>query len=931
MAKSLPLFPDLPVLPVEREPSRKIDPNCELCELHTLLNGKRNKSVCMRAEGSPGGVLFISDYPGDAEDATGRPMMGKAGALLRREIRKHWDGPVAFDNALRCKPGMKPSKDPWKREPRKVSDKQIRACRGYVAKTIRDAKPERIITLGAQAAYSVLGRRMPVLSMRKAYSWHCSPIVPVFIMMNPAAAARNDFVRKWFEDDLEHALTCDLSKLKRTIPWESCVRIVETEEDALEAEAEFRSPDVKFVAYDIETASLTFETGKDKHPLRPPFRVLCVSLCADNAEDPWLWDDAAFRDPKRLRVLKRIMEDPAIKLGGANEKFDRNGMRWLGIEPRGLLVDTRLIRKIQDATSSANLDHLQELVGFGGGKDVIEEAIDEVTKIARKKPTQRDLEKAAKDPEYAKEMRGTTAWLKKNGGPQFAKNMDLVKALRESQGTKIKKKQYAFGLIDPELLHRYNAIDALSTAKLGRHLQRRWRNEREELYGVWTDLVQHANSAIADVERWGVLMNRDMISALKDFTDNEAKRAYQRIKTMAPDLDPGSRDDLEVLLFDRLRLPSVKETNAGKRSTDKGVLEHLASRHPIVEDIQIFRKFGKAGSTSERLDRFVRSDGRIHCSFLIDGAETGRLSSADPNLQNIDRAETRQGKMARDCFAVPPGHVMMQFDYSQLELRVAALLSGDEAMKEIFLQGLDYHQRTAEMVSKIAWGIPPEKVTKAHRSASKSVNFGVLYGKTAVSLAKDMDCEVEEAERVMDAIMGKFRKLDRYCKNQLKLARDTGEVWTWWDGHDFRRRPLWKVRDKDGKSRSRAEHGSWNTPIQGTASDFCLFSLVEIVRWIHEEQLPIKVVLTVHDSILLEVPFALVEEVAYVVPRIMRQWNSAGVPIVIDSEIGYSWGSLVPLVEKDEYLCKLVEKQPDGSEVVELKKWREHLEVPLAA
>lgn len=928
----LPMYPELPVLPVEREASLAIDEKCDRCDLHKPIGGKPLRSICMRPEGKPGGVLFVSDYPGDSEDLRGRPFVGEAGKLLRYMSKKYWDGPVAFDNALKCKPGR-----------RTVSDAKVRKCRGYLAKTIRTVRPERIVCMGKWATYSVLGRTVPILSVRGGWGWYCNPITPVFIVMNPAAAVRNDFMRAWFEEDIKNALTCDVAKLEAQLPWDAVVNVVETEEDALAALEEFQRPDCRFVCYDIETAGLLLEHGIKGDPIHFPWEILCVGLCSSESEDAWVWDEKALANPKTLAVLKRIMEDPKIKLAATNEKFDRKGMQWLGIEPRGFERDARLEFKILDPAASAKLKHMQELVGYGGGKEEMDTALEEVTKIARKKPTAKDLEKAEEDPGYKASMRGSRNWVVKNGGTRFRDKWHIVEALRAAQGTKLRKEFAAYALVDPDLLVRYNGIDVRSTKELLLYLDQKW-EQNPQLRSVWTDLVHPANSAVARVESTGFYVNKRGIRAYKEWAERETARATARIKAIAPNLDPSSPEQLAQFLFDELKLPVVKETSKGARSTDRMVLDALKGKHPIVEDIITHRGVSKQGGTyADTFKLHVRADGRIHSSLLIDGAETGRMSSADPNLQNIPRAGSIAGALARSCFGVPPGFVLVQFDYSQLELRVAAMESGDQAMIDIFRSGVDFHLQTAKMISKIAWNVHPDDVgpKSEYRSLAKAVNFGALYGKMAETFAREWNTSVASAEKVVNAIMGNFPDLARYMKDCLREARRTGYCWTTSPatGERFRRRPLWKVRDRDSKSRSRAEHGSWNTPIQGKASDFCLFSLVALQEWLDEEGIPARIVLTVHDSILLEVPFDYVDEVLYTAPLIMSQWKTFGVPLVIDSELGPTWGELYGVSEKgDQYLLKVpardtkgnIKMEPDDKgklqEVRESVPWRQALE-----
>jgi DNA polymerase-1 len=216
-------------------------------------------------------------------------------------------------------------------------------------------------------------------------------------------------------------------------------------------------------------------------------------------------------------------------------------------------------------------------------------------------------------------------------------------------------------------------------------------------------------------------------------------------------------------------------------------------------------------------------------------------------------------------------------------------------MTQIFVDGLDYHQRTAEMVSLQAWGVHPSAVTSAHRKAAKIINFRTLYGGGDAANAKEIGCTTAEAARVREAIFGKFTKLASFIQACRNRALKTGFAWTWWNGEDFRRRSLYRVADPDDEMRTVHEHASWNTPIQGTASDFCLASLVEIVNWIKDDCVPARVVMTVHDSIVLEVDEGAVREVYEQVRRIMQSWPANGVPLVADMEIGRSWGSMEEL------------------------------------
>jgi DNA polymerase-1 len=231
-------------------------------------------------------------------------------------------------------------------------------------------------------------------------------------------------------------------------------------------------------------------------------------------------------------------------------------------------------------------------------------------------------------------------------------------------------------------------------------------------------------------------------------------------------------------------------------------------------------------------------------------------------------------------------------DYSQIELRVAAMMSGDKLMKQIFVNKEDYHLRTAQLVSEIVWGVASDKVTPGMRKAAKITNFRTLFGGGDRSNAKAIKCSIADAEKLREAIFGKFRRLAAWIKECLAESRRTGTTSTWWNGRAAHVRPLWRIADHDDKARSKAEHGAWNTRIQGTAAHFCLASLVECVRWILDDLPPARLALTVHDSLLFEVREDAVPEVAWQAKRIMESWPSDGMPIVADVKIGTRWGSM---------------------------------------
>lgn len=272
---------------------------------------------------------------------------------------------------------------------------------------------------------------------------------------------------------------------------------------------------------------------------------------------------------------------------------------------------------------------------------------------------------------------------------------------------------------------------------------------------------------------------------------------------------------------------------------------------------------------------------------------TGRPSCEAPNLLNIPRPKTPDGKLCRAVFQAPPGKLLLEADYNQQELRVAAMLSGDQVMAEIFRSGEDFHLKTAKMIAPIL-DLDPSTITKEHalRDQAKIVNFSIIYGKAVKQLAEELGIPVTQAQEIFDAIIGKFRGLQAWRQEQVRLVQRLGYCRTWWDGEPFRVRPLWHIADSDENRRGTAERGSYNTPVQGTAAEFMNASLGAVQEWIEADHVPAKLVLTVYDSMMLELDEGAEHEVAYNVKRIMEGWNSKDVPVVAELKLGRVWGEL---------------------------------------
>lgn len=857
----LPLYRELPYLPVETAPPRNVDSTCRRCPLHKQAAAK---TVCMAPEGEPGGLLVVGEAPDRTEDSLGRPFVGASAAQVRRLVQANWKGPVAWDNAVRCAPGRKEGK-------LAVTPAQVATCRNFLAATVAEVRPTRVLALGSWAMLALSGRAHQPIDVRRGYTWlvnEGAEPVPVFFCYPPGETARNPFVRRWFNEDIAWALTQE-PPFKPA--WHGTVHVVETERDA-RAAAQVLA-EAEWVAWDCEWTGVQYRE----------FRMLTVSLVAKGSVDAFTWDTRALEDEGARRVLADLLANPKTKKVGQNAKADQHAC-WLefGRWVQGLHGDTRLWRHLIETEAGANLETMAELVGMGGHKqeaqDALVAACERVTAIKK---------------ELATGQRGLFG----TGHGELPERVALD--IRPEDNPK----SFAYALVPREVRNRYNALDTVSTARLGEYLEAQIQR-CPNLINIWDNVVHPAADAIAQVESWGMPVSRDAIRAFGDVLQLKLVDVHKRLKAYGR-FDPASNPDLARFLFETLGLNPVKETEGGKPSTDAESLEALKGQHPVIEDLIEWRELSKQQSTyADGADRHsgmlvhVGADGRIHPSLNIDGARSGRISSSSPNLQNITRADSLLGKYARDCFATRPGWILVQLDYSQLELRVAAALSGDPAMCQVFLDGLDYHQRTAELISKLVWGIDPSAVTKVHRTAAKSFNFGIMYGMSDSGIARRAGCTVEEARRIRQAVFGTFKQLPLFIDACTKRSRQEGYAYTTWAGKDARQRNLFRIADAgDSPARGTAERSAFNTPVQGTASDFCLASVVELVRWIREEGLEqdVKLVVTVHDSVMLECRRSMVDEAVYVAREVMSRWPNNGVPLEVDAEFGPAWGSLKKL------------------------------------
>ena len=386
---------------------------------------------------------------------------------------------------------------------------------------------------------------------------------------------------------------------------------------------------------------------------------------------------------------------------------------------------------------------------------------------------------------------------------------------------------------------------------------------------------------LADMTRTGILVNREGIEAFGVQLRQELDQVLTRIEMEAgtSDFNPNSPKQLGTLLFDTMGLPHGKKTKNGW-STDAETLEKLRDI-PLVEDILQYRACQKLNSTYvEGLLKVIGEDGRIHTRFNQTEARTGRLSSDNPNLQNIP-IRTEMGSKLRAYFVAKPGCVLVDADYSQIELRILAHVTGDAHMQEAFLSGADIHRSTAAKI----YNIRPEDVTPRLRSSAKAINFGIMYGKGAYSLSKDIGVSVKEAEAFLQTYLATFPNIDGYMEKTIADARQCGYVSTLFG----RRRALPELNSNNHNIRASGERMARNTPIQGTAADVIKLAMVRVWRRLRDEKMESRLILTVHDELIVEAPEAEAEKAAQILREEMEGCVHYAVPLSTDVHTGKNW------------------------------------------
>ena len=443
-------------------------------------------------------------------------------------------------------------------------------------------------------------------------------------------------------------------------------------------------------------------------------------------------------------------------------------------------------------------------------------------------------------------------------------------------------KQITFNQVDVDRAAEYSAEDADVTLRL--HLTLWPQIEAiPALKAVYETIEQPLVPVLYRMERTGVLVDRELLKTQSSELAARMLELQAQAHTEAGGVfNVDSPKQLQEILFGKLGIPVVRKTPTGQPSTAEDVLDELAATYPLPKLILEYRGVAKLKSTyTDKLpEQINQTTGRIHTSYHQAVAATGRLSSTDPNLQNIP-VRTQEGRRIRQAFIAPPGHSLVAADYSQIELRIMAHLSGDASLLQAFAEDRDVHQATAAEV----FATPLSEVSADQRRSAKAINFGLMYGMSAFGLARQLGISRGDAQKYMDLYFERYPGVKRYMEETRRQARETGFVETVFG----RRLYLPEIQSRNQALRQYAERSAINAPMQGTAADIIKRAMIDVDAWLQSSRVPARLIMQVHDELVLEVADAAVNAMVGQLRTHMAQAAKLAVPLKVDVGIGRNW------------------------------------------
>lgn len=524
-----------------------------------------------------------------------------------------------------------------------------------------------------------------------------------------------------------------------------------------------------------------------------------------------------------LEQLKPILEDDAQAKVGQNLKYDASVLARYGIEMKGIKYDTMLASYVYNSV---------------GGKH--------------------DMDSLAL---------------------RFLQHSCISFEQIAGKG----KNQLTFNQIELEQASPYAAEDANVTLRLHNRLFANIEQD-EKLKSVYEEIEMPLVPVLSRIERTGVLIDDMKLSAQSVEIAARLEELEQKAYEIAEqEFNMNSPKQLQAILFEKMGLPVVKKTPSGTPSTNEEVLQELALDYPLPKLILEYRGLAKLKSTyTDKLPKMINpSTGRVHTSYHQAVTATGRLSSTDPNLQNIP-IRNEEGRRIRQAFVAPAGYKILAVDYSQIELRIMAHLSGDQALLDAFRDGKDIHAATAAEIM----GVSIDQVSSEQRRRAKAVNFGLIYGMSAFGLAKQLGIPRGEAQAYMDKYFERYPGVMQYMEDTRSAAADKGYVETIFG----RRLHLPEIKSRNGMRRKAAERAAINAPMQGTAADIIKKAMLLVDQWIQEEgNGRVKLLMQVHDELVFEVEESSLSEIESKVQKLMESAAELKVPLVAEAGHGDNW------------------------------------------
>ncbi len=572
-------------------------------------------------------------------------------------------------------------------------------------------------------------------------------------------------------------------------------------------------------AFDTETTSLDYMRAD----------LVGVSFAIDPGEAAYVpcghdYDGAPKQISREylLAALKSLLEDPRHVKIGQNLKYDMSVLARSGINLEGVGFDTMLESYVLDSTATRH----------------------DMDSLALKYLSHRTI--------HFEDVAGKGA------------------------------KQLTFNQVPLDKAGPYAAEDADVTLRLHQTLWPRLQDEAS-LARLFEEIEMPLVPVLSRIERNGVLVERGMLEAQSvELAASMKDIAAQAYEVAGEEFNLASPKQIQGILFEKLELPVLEKTPKGQPSTAESVLQELAHDYPLPKLILEYRGMSKLKSTyTDALPACIDPEtGRVHTSYRQAVASTGRLSSTDPNLQNIP-VRTPEGRRIRQAFIAPTGSCILAADYSQIELRIMAHLSGDERLMEAFESGEDIHRATAAEV----FGVAPKKVSDDERRSAKAINFGLIYGMSAFGLGRQLGIPRREAQEYVDLYFSRYPGVKQFMDDTKERARDCGYVETVFG----RRLYLPEIKSRNPARRQYAERTAINAPMQGTAADIIKRAMITLHRWLEESGAAARMIMQVHDELVFEVAKDAVTDVQAVVVAQMEAAAELSVPLKVDAGVGKNW------------------------------------------